>query len=64
MPHHRDARAVLDVLDQRVAPARDDEVDVLVAGEQRRDFAARLDRLDVCRGEGGLREAGADRCTE
>lgn len=60
MAHDRNARAVLDVLHQRVAPARDHQVDVLVACEQRCDLAARLDRLDICRGQRGMREPGAD----
>lgn len=61
MAHDCDARAVLDVLDERVAPARDHQVDVLVTREQRRDLAARLDRLDVRRRQRSVREPGADR---
>lgn len=61
MAHHRDARTVLDVLHERVAPTRNHQVDVLVAREQRCNLAARLDCLDVRRRERGVREPGADR---
>ena len=48
MPHDGDARGVLDGPHERVAPARDDEVDVPVLREQRRDLRARLDGLHEC----------------
>ena len=64
MAHDGDARVVLDVADEAVAAARDDEVDVLVEREQRGDLRARLDRLDVAGRDRRLGERVLDRLRE
>ena len=43
--HHRYPRALLDRAHERIAPPRDDQVDVPVLREQRRDLRARLNDL-------------------
>ena len=48
-------RVVLDAPHERVAPARDDEVDVPVLGQERRDLGPRRHGLDVGRREGRRR---------
>ncbi len=47
MPHDRDARVVLDVADEAVAPTWDDQVDVLVQLKECGDLCSGLDGLDV-----------------
>ena len=60
--HDGYARAALDLAHERVAPARDDEVDVLVLREQRGDLGARLDGLyERDRERAAERERGMDR---
>ena len=60
---HRDgnARGVLDGPHERVAPARDDKVDISILGEQRSDFRASLDGLHECGREHRARKCGPDR---
>ena len=65
MAHDGYARSALDLAHERVAPARDDEVDVPVLREQRGDFRARLDGLYERVWEGAAaRERGLDRACE
>ena len=47
MTHHGDASVVLDISDEGVASAWNDEVNVPVQLEERRDFGSGLDALDV-----------------
>jgi hypothetical protein len=58
--HHRYPCALLDLAHQRIAPARDDQIDVPVLGEQRGHFGARFDGLYERPREGGAREGGLD----
>ena len=60
MPHDRDASAILDVADEAVAPAWDNEIDVLVKLEQRGHLCSRLDRLDVGGRDRSFRERALD----
>ena len=60
MPHDRDASAILDVADEAVAPAWDDEIDVLVELEQRGHLRSRLDRLDVRGRDGSFGKCALD----
>ena len=62
MAHDGNARAALDLAHERVAPPRNDEVDVPVLREQRGDLGARLDGLYERAWEGAVaRERGLDR---
>lgn len=45
--HHGDPGVILDVLHERVASSRNDQVNISIAFQQRRDLGACLDRLDV-----------------
>ena len=47
MAHHRDPRSILNTLDETVATARDDEIDIAILSEERSDFISRGDGLDV-----------------
>ena len=58
MTHHRDPRTVLDPLDETVATARNDEVDVAILRKERSDFVSRRDGLDVRWRE----ESGGESC--
>ena len=64
MTHHRYSRILLDLAHQRIAPARDDKVDVPVLREQRGHFGARLDGLYKRPREGGARKGGLDRARQ
>ena len=56
MAQYRDARAALDVLYQRFAPARDNQVDVLVQLQQGRHLPSRGHQLAGVGGEPGALE--------
>ena len=60
MSHHRYPRALLDRAHERIAPPRDDQVDVPVLREQRRDLRARLNGLYERPGERRARQRGLD----
>jgi hypothetical protein len=60
--HDGYARAVLNLAHERVAPTRNDEVDVPILREQRGDLGARLDGLYECALERAVaRERGLNR---
>jgi hypothetical protein len=48
MAHDRDACRFLDVAHKRIAPARDNEIDMPVEREKGRDLSARLHGLHKC----------------
>ena len=59
VPHDGDPRAILNVADEAVAAARDNEINVLVKAKERGNLFARLHRLhvserDLSCGEGAL----------
>ena len=58
MAHDGDTCGVLDGPHERVAPARDDEVDVPILHKQRSDLRAGLDGLHERGREGRARERG------
>ena len=64
VPHDGNARGMLDGPYERVAPARDDKVDVPILREQRSDFRACLDGLHECVWERRARKCGLDRACE
>jgi hypothetical protein len=61
MAHHRYPRIMLDLAHEGVTPARDDQIDVSILGEQRSHFGARLDGLYERPRKRGAREGSLDR---
>lgn len=59
--HDRDTCAVLDILHERVAPARNDKVNKLVELEQSRYFRSGLNGLYIRVRDGSLRKSSRNR---
>ena len=60
VPHDGDPRAILNVADEAVAAARDNEINVLVELQEGRHFGSSLDRLNVGRWDGCFRKSCLD----
>jgi len=60
MAHHRDPRAVLDIPDEGVTPSRDNQINVLIQGQERSYFSSGLNRLNILFRNSSLRDTSQD----